>query len=139
MEELRRIVIDENETLTDFIDTLENLKKLEIICNKPILNEDFKDVIEELKLSWMILKNKFGITVPNKIHILIDHLPVYLEKFSKTLYNLSDQTIESTHQEFAKRMEAGQYNIKNYRSVIHGKKLLRGVIHFNSLNFGYGV
>ena len=62
-----------------------------------------------------------------------------LAKFSKTLYNLSDQTIESTHQEFAKRMEAGQFNMKNYRSVIHGKKLLRRVIHFNSLNFGYGV
>ena len=85
------------------------------------------------------LQDRFGISVPNKVHIITDHLPVYLTKFQRTLHNLSDQTIESTHQEFSKRTEAGNYNVKNFRSKIHGEKILWGVIHFNSFNFGYGV
>ena len=87
----------------------------------------------------MNLKVKFGISIPNKVHIIIDHLPVYLSKFAKTFYHLSDQTMESVHQEFFKRMAAGNYKVKNFGSKSHGRKLHRGVIHFNSVNFGYGV
>ena len=126
LEELRRIVKAESETLTDFIDTIEKLKEVDNICNNAALNQELT-VIQEFKVSWIKLKGRFGISVPNKLHIITDHLSVYLTK-----------TIESTHQEFSKRMEAGNYNVKNFRSKVHGK-MLRGVIHFNSFNFGYGV
>ena len=33
----------------------------------------------------------------------------------------------STHQEFSKRMEAGNYNVKNFRSKIHGEKCSGGL------------
>ena len=84
----------------------------------------------------MNLLFKIGISVPNKVHIITDHLPIYL---SKTLHYLSDQTMESVHQDFFMRMASGNYNVKNFRSRSHGKKLSRGVSHFNSLNYGYGV
>jgi len=78
-------------------------------------------------------------TIPNKVHIIMHHLSEYFDRFLTSLRYYSDQTIESTHQEFGKRLEAGNYNVKNHRSYIHGKKLLKGTIHYNSYNFGYGV
>ena len=67
------------------------------------------------------------------------HLSEYFTRFSTTFKNKSDQTIESTHQEFGKRMETGNYNIKNHRSFKHGKTLLKGTIHYNSYTFCYGI
>ena len=87
----------------------------------------------------MKLKNLHNFTVPNKVHMIVDHLPVYFSKFSKTLYGLSDQTVESVHQDFNTRMSASKYIVKNFRSKVHGQKLFRGVIHYNSYNFGYDV
>ena len=88
----------------------------------------------------MNLNVKFGILIPNKVHIIIDYLPVYLSKYSKTLYQIIvTKPWRVSTRSFFKRVAAGNYNVKNFRSKSHGKKLLRGVIQFNSVKFGYGV
>ena len=79
--------MEESETLTDFIDTIEKLKEVDNICNNAVLNQDFKTVIQEFKVSWLKLKEKFCISVPNKVHIITDHLPVYLTKFQRKLHS----------------------------------------------------
>ena len=93
-------------------------------------------------MSWLKLKEKFGISVLNKVHIITDYLIVYLTKFKRTLHNSSDQTTKNT--QFSKRMEAGNYNVKNFRSKIHGEKCSGGSytlilsimdMVFNKINF----
>ena len=73
----------------------------------------------------------------NKIHIIEDHLEDFFEKFKTTFKNKSDQTMESTHQELNSRMQSSKYVVKNFISDIHGTKLKRAIIHFNSYNVGY--
>ena len=73
------------------------------------------------------------LSVPNKVHIICDHLGDYLEK-EETFHKKSDQTIESVHQLFHKHLLKG-YFVKNIFSDIFKTKLLDAVLHFN----GYHV
>ena len=61
----------------------------------------------------------------------------YFQLTGKTLYGKSDQTIESIHQEFYRRIHGSGYFVKNIKSDTHGIKLLKGVNHFNAYNVGY--
>ena len=94
---------------------------------------------EKFKESWMKLKNLNGFTIPTQVHVITDHLPFYLQKFSKTLTTTSDQTVESVHQDFNSRMTTSKYVVKNFRSRIHGLKLHKGAINYDSYNFGYDI
>ena len=90
---------------------------------------DFED-------SWNQLHDKYGTTIPNKVHIITHHLPAVLKKTKKTLKGLSDQTMESVHQCFNSRMTASNYVVKNINSRAHGRKLLAGTNHYNCFAIG---
>ena len=102
---------EQDESLMDYIDTLKNLHEIDRLCNSRNLNPDYKQIIEKFTKSWLKLKQCHRTTIPNKVHIIMHHLSEYFDRFSTTLKYFSDQTIESTHQEFGKRLEAGNYDI----------------------------
>ena len=109
------------------------------MVNKDILEDEFQSIIDDFSEAWKELRECHGTTVPNKVHIIEAHLPDYLRKEKVTFKNKSDQVIETTHQEYHSRMTSSKYIVKNMKSEVHGLKMLRGTIHFNSYNVGYGV
>ena len=71
----------------------------------------------------------FYLTIPDKVHIICDHLGDYLER-GETFHKKSDQTIESVHQLFHKHLLKG-YFVKNIFSDTFKTKLFNAVLHFN--------
>ena len=124
--------------LIDYIDKLKKLKEVDRVANSKHIDPKYESIIDDFTNSWMNLKNKYGTTVPNKVHIITTHLKTFMKK-QKTLYQKSDQTVESIHQEFEKRLVQSNYKVKNFRSQAHGIKLQRGTIHFNAYNFSNTV
>ena len=94
---------------------------------------------------WYSLKYKYKFWFGwARVHYLFVWLLFSLVRVIIFRWNNFNDKIESTHQDFSKRMEAGNYNVKNFRSKIHGKKLLRGLytlilsisdMGFNKINF----
>ena len=103
------------------------------MVNKPCIDENFKEIIERFCVSWMDLKMTFNLTIPNKVHIICDHLGDYLER-GETFQKKSDQTIKSVHQLFHKQLFKG-YFVKNIFSDTFKTNLFNAVLHFN----GYHV
>ena len=83
----------------------------------------------------MRLVKEFKISIPVKIHIIVDHLEDYFNlNGGKPLGDTSDQTVEAAHQHVNKRlMESGYWN-KAVESVGHGLSLLKGILHINGYN-----
>ena len=116
LQELETEVVKKDETLLDYIDTLKHLKQLDHLCNSETLNYNYKEVIENFSDSWLKLKENHGTTITNKVHIIMEHLGEYFYRSGSTLKYASDQVVESSHQEFSKRMDSGNYNVKNFKA-----------------------
>ena len=54
------------------------------------------------------------------------HVPDYIA--------LTGKVVETCHSALNKRLAASKYWIKDLESDLHGKMLLRGILHFNSYN-----
>ena len=99
------------------------MKQLDHLCNIETLNYNYKEVTENFGDSWLKLKENYGSTITNKEHIIREHLGEYFYRSGSTLKYARDQVVESSHQEFSKQMDSGNYNVKNFRSKKHGKNL----------------
>ena len=83
---------------------------------------------------WKHVQSKFSITCPNKIHIMCQHIPEFIEKKKLALGKTSDQLIENTHQHTNKIFSRSCYYVKNVNSPAHKSKLERGLAQYNSYN-----
>ena len=75
-----------------------------------------------------------SMTMTNKAHILFKYVIEYINLTGKGLGRVSDQNVEACHSALNKRLVASRYWIKDIESDMHGKMLLRGILHFNSYN-----
>ena len=120
--------------LLPFLHTFESLRKFKKACCGKVLKPNALKLIEEFETNYNILHEKFGLTIINKAHIIVDHVPDYLKETKHSLGQSTDQLIESCHQYVNKRFTNSNYKINNVESPIHGKKLLQGLHHINSYN-----
>ena len=98
------------------------------------LKVNFRFAIENFRRDFLTLHQKFGISITNKIHIIIDHVEDYISKSGKGLGRITDQTVEALHSALNKRLTSSNYWIKDINSEKHGHKLYSGILHFNSYN-----
>ena len=70
-------------------------------------------IIKELEDTVNILKDKFAVSITNKMHIITTHVPEYIEETRLSLGQTSDQIIESSHQYVNKRFMDSNYFVKN--------------------------
>ena len=94
------------------------------------LKVNFRFAIENFRRDFLTLHQKFGISITNKIHIIIDHVEDYISKSGKGLGRIIDQTVEALHSALNKL----NYWIKDIISEKHEHKLYWGIRHFNSYN-----
>ena len=43
----------------------------------------YKVSIHDFRKKWFILHDKFGVNIPNKVHILVDHAETYMGQSSR--------------------------------------------------------
>ena len=79
--------------MKQFVTVLWFLKLIDELINKPTLEPEYQELITSFKNEYYDLKQKFGLTIPNKIQIIIDHLPSYLKRTKTTIIHTTDQTI----------------------------------------------
>ena len=92
------------------------------------------EIIKDLEKTVNILKDNFQVSITNKMHILVTHVPEYIQETRLSLGQTSDQLIEASHQHVNKRFQGSNYYVKNVENPLHGEKLLKGVNHINSYN-----
>ena len=118
--------------LIPFVNTLWFIKLLDELANKPKLEDEIYEVIKSFRDSYIELKDQFTISVTNKVHVIIDHLPEYFERNKTTLLKTSDQTIEATHSKLDQFLKTHGYFRKNNDDPKSGVKLFEGILAWNS-------
>ena len=81
---------------------------------------------------WVQLNFEFGIPIPNKVHIIFDHLEEFIERQIKPLGEFSEEVVEAAHQRLDQIWQ--WYIVKMVEKESHGTNFLACVNHFNSLN-----
>ena len=101
---LEKKLVSVNTELKDFTDCLRKLSVVDKVANDSTLAPDYKEKIKAFEDSWMVLHDKYKVTIPNKVHIIVTHLVEYFDERGITLNQTSDQTIESVHHELFRRL-----------------------------------
>ena len=70
----------------------------------PRPNPYYKNVVLNFENKWKHLQQKYKIPCPNKVHILCQHIPEYVNKKEASLGRTSDQLIEATHAQTNKQI-----------------------------------
>ena len=78
------------------------------------------------------LKEKFSASIPNKCHIIFDHLEEFIIRKNRPLGEFSEQVVESSHQKLKQIWE--WYIVKDLESESHLENILKCINHFNSFN-----
>jgi hypothetical protein len=108
---------------------LETLK--EVVFKHNVL-PSYREDIESFRREYSVLEAGFGISVSNKVHIILHHLAEFVElSGGKGLGEFSEQSLETVHSAFAKvwrlfwtkDIEAGRYM----------ERFLKAVLYFNFL------
>ena len=81
---------------------------------------------------WVQLNFEFGIPIPNKVHIIFDHLEEFIERQKKPLGEFSEEVVEAAHQRLDQIWQ--WYIVKMVEKESDGTNFLACVNHFNSLN-----
>ena len=104
VEILKKKLVSVNTEWKDFTDCLRKLSVVDKVANDSTLAPDYKEKIKAFEDSWMVLHDKYKVTIPNKVHIIVTHLVEYFDERGITLNQTSDQTIESMHHELFRRL-----------------------------------
>lgn len=111
------------------------LRNLHEMTSRKQLPDNYAEVIKLFSDSYNVLVDQFGITTPNKVHLIMDHLEDYYDFTKKSLRDCCDELVEAMHQFLKKRMENSNYIVCDIQNPNHGKKMYQAVMHINGFNF----
>ena len=104
-----------------FVDCMESLQKVRKACFGFTLDGNYKEYIEDFKADWTQLNHEFGISFPNKVHIITSHLADFIERQKRPLGEFTEEVVEAAHQRLDKIWE--WYCVKMVEKESHGKKI----------------
>jgi len=122
------------EKFKEFAVCLKTLHEVDVAVSGRILKDNYKEAIEAFSKSWMVLFHKFGLSVTNKVHIIMAYVEEYCSATGRSLGRTSDQCIESIHQAVNARFEKSNYIVKDIRNPAFATKFFGAITHFNSYN-----
>ena len=73
------------EYLHIFVDCMDSQNDVKKACFGFTLEQNYKEKIEELEDLWNILHDNFGVTIPNKCHVIFSHVP-QLKKTTRRIF-----------------------------------------------------
>ena len=119
---------------------VEALRQVAIVYQMSTANSvvsNHREILQNFKHTWITLMAEFGLTMPLKVHIIVDHLSEYFELEGSTLRNTNDQFIEACHAKVKKFFENHpNYNLKDKTSEKYGEAIHAAIVQFNSNNLG---
>ena len=95
-----------------------------------------KGVIQNLGKIFQQLLEKFDISMPLKMHVILHHYMEFFETFGETLLTYSDEVCESMHSQIRLFEDAHHYINNKKGSISHKNMQHRSTVHLNSLNLG---
>ena len=101
-----------NDEYHPFVDTLSALSALNSAVTGISINADVASLIQSYSAEWNNLHLQFGITIPNKVHIIQSHLLDYINQKKEGLGKNTDQLVESVHRAVHKRFATSSYQVK---------------------------
>ena len=81
------------ECLRGFRDTIDS-------CFSFTLDPFYKEVIMNFRRSFEALRAEFGVSETNKLHIIFEHVPQFIDIVGKGLGEFSEQELENAHSEW---------------------------------------
>ena len=75
--ELKKIIPEYLHIFVDCMDSLNDVKKA---CFGFTLDQNYKEKKEELDNLWNILHENFGVTIPNKCHVIFSHVREFIKR-----------------------------------------------------------
>ena len=91
---------------------------------------DWRHVLEGFRSSFMDVVRQYRISVTSKAHILMDHVPLYVQTTGLPLGPSSEEVVESQHHHFD--VFYTRFKVCCTNSTLYGQKLLDCMLHYNA-------
>ena len=91
--------------LHTFVEALRQVAIVYQISTATSVVSNHREILQNFKHTWITLMEDFGLTMPLKVHIIVDHLSDYFELEGSTLRHTNDQFIEVCHAKVKKFFE----------------------------------
>ena len=120
-----------------FIQHLENLGHLNSAVNLKTLDKELVGrIVQNLGSIFQQLQEKFDLSMPLKMHVILHHYMEFFESFGETLLTYTDEVTEAMHSQIRLFEEAHRYINNKKGSASHAKMQHKSTVHLNSINFG---
>ena len=137
LEKLSEIVSKHGKKYNVFIDHLENLGRLNIAVNMRVLDKELiAEIIENLRNVFEQMMEDFDMSMPLKIHIILEHYLEFFEAKNESLLSYTDEFCEAMHSQIRLFEESHRYLNNQKGSDSHAKMQHKSTVHINSLNIG---
>jgi len=97
-----------------------------------VLDPYYEEKFTKFTEKYLKLVNDFKISVTNKVHIMIKHVPQFIELKGISLGGYSEEAVESAHHSFD--LHYNRYRIKDINHFNYGKKMLAAVLSYNAMH-----
>ena len=122
---------------TLFIDHLENLGKLNKAVNLRVLDKPLiEGIIRNISSNFQQMQKRFDVSMPLKMHVILDHYMEFFESFGETLLSYSDEICEAMHSQIRLFEDAHRYINNKKSSDSHAAMQHKSTVHLNSINLG---
>ena len=137
LDQLHDIVSKKGVDYTLFIQHLVNLGHLNSAVNMKILDKELVvKIVQNLGNIFQQLQEKFDLSMPLKMHVILHHYQDFFELSGETLLTYSDEITEAMHSQIRHFEEAHRYINNKKGSTSHARMQHRSTVHLNSINFG---
>ena len=113
-------------SLSQFYDCFVAFRDAMGACMGFTLDPMYREKVASFEKSYQNL----NIPITSKVHIMIRHVPEFIERHKKPLGQFSEQVVESCHSKFDKLFKS--YCIKDIHHDNYLAQLYKSVMHFNS-------
>ena len=137
LDQLHDIVSKKGVDYTLFIQHLVNLGHLNSAVNMKTLDKELVGkIVQNLGNIFQQLQEKFDLSMPLKMHVILHHYQDFFELSGETLLTYSDEITEAMHSQIRHFEEAHRYINNKKGSTSHARMQHRSTVHLNSINFG---
>ena len=137
LDQLHDIVSKHGEEYELFIKHLANLGALNNAVNKKTLDKELVgEILADLGRIFQELQEKFNVSMPLKMHVILHHYQDFFELSGETLLSYSDEVTEAMHSQIRLFEDAHRYINNKKGSDSHARMQHRSTVHLNSVNIG---
>ena len=113
-----------------FVQCLRCLRDTVDSCFSYSLDPSYREVISRFRLSFEQLREQFGVSETNKLHMIFEHVPEFIDRVGKGLGEYSEQELENAHSEWD--VIWGRYLVKDFESPMFLINYRKSVLTFNA-------